>query len=314
MTAPRLRSPLALVAIALLVFGLTPTATAAGLTPTGPGGRILGLDISRYQHSPTTPINFAKMAAAGVSFIYINGGNTLKVPDALAASYYPGDRQRAQSQGIYTGFYYYVHLPNSTKRSVILANADNQAHKVINRINASGGLNQLDLPVALDLESTCVKQTIFGFCLRHMSVDNTVLWVNRWVADVKSATGKSPVIYSFLAMLHGSLGGDSALVLNPLWVATAGISAATAGSQPAQLEGGCSSNVWTTSDCTLQWSIWQFSSGGNAHSYGIPTSAVDLNVFAGSAADFAAFAANGTPVPLQQAVMSPVETSTASTN
>jgi len=304
MTAPRLRSSLALIAFALLVFDLTSPATAAGLTPTGPGGRILGLDISRYQHSPSTPINFATMAAAGVSFLYINGGNTLADADALAASYYQSDRAAAQAQGIYTGFYYFVHLPNSTKRATILANADNQANKVINRINSTGGLNQLDLPVALDIESDCIKKTIFGICLRRLSVANTVLWVNRWIADIKAATNKTPVIYSFLALLHGSLGSDSSLIQNPLWVATSGISATKAGSQPAELKGGCSTNVWTNPGCTLQWSIWQFSSGGNARLYGIPARSVDLDVFTSGVSDFLAFAQNGTPVPLQQPVMS----------
>jgi len=44
----------------------------------GPGNRILGLDISKYQHTKNLPIDFTKMHAAGVRFLYINGGNTVK--------------------------------------------------------------------------------------------------------------------------------------------------------------------------------------------------------------------------------------------
>ena len=295
---------------------ISPTApllpgTPSPLNPTGPGGRIFGLDISRYQHSATTPINFAKMASAGVSFLWINGGNTLSDADSLAASYYEADRPAAQAQGIYTGFYYYVHLPNSTKRSVIIANADNQANKVINRINADGGLDNLDMPVALDIESTCTKTIVFGICTKHMSTANTIAWVTQWVNDLHAATGRNPVIYSFLSLLHGSLGGANSLVINPLWVSTAGISANAPGSQPAQLKGGCSSNVWTSQNCTMQWTLWQYSSGGNGRTFGIPASNVDQDIFAGSATDFLNFAATGLEAPVVPPVISQTVTSSS---
>ena len=283
----------------------------SSLKPSGPGGRIFGLDISRYQHSPTTPINFAKMASAGVSFLWINGGNTLSDADSLAASYYEADRPAAQAQGIYTGFYYYVHLPNSTKRSVIIANADNQANKVINRINADGGLDNLDMPVALDIESTCTKTIVFGICTKHMSTANTVAWVRKWVNDLHAATGHNPVIYSFLSLLHGSLSGANSLVINPLWVSTAGISANAPGSQPAQLKGGCSTNVWTSQSCTMQWTLWQYSSGGNGRTFGIPAGNVDQDIFAGSATDFLNFAATGLEAPVVPPVISSIVTSSS---
>ena len=119
------------VATLLLLTSISDLAWASIPAPfqtTGPGHRILGLDISRYQHAGSKPINFVTMAAAGVNFLWINGGNTLSDADALAAKYYRADRQGAQAAGIYTGFYYYVHLPNTPSKSVIVANAQNLAN------------------------------------------------------------------------------------------------------------------------------------------------------------------------------------------
>jgi len=264
----------------------------------GPGNHILGLDISRYQHAGSKAINFVAMARAGVNFLWINGGNTLSDADSLAAKYYRSDRLQAQAVGIYTGFYYYVHLPNTSQRSVIIANAHNQANKVINRINLDGGLNELDMPIALDIETTCTKKVIFGICAHSLSPAESTLWVTEWNKVIEKATGRTPVIYSFRSLLHGTLGKATTLIDNALWIATAGVDPAKPGSQPALLKTGCSTNIWTSSDCQTQWSFWQYSSGGNGRKYGIAQGQVDLDIFSGNAEDFANFLATGEQVPL----------------
>ena len=70
----------------------------------GPGNRILGLDISKYQHTKNLPIDFAKMHSAGVRFLYINGGNTIEKADTEAANYYRSDRTGAQLPASTPGF------------------------------------------------------------------------------------------------------------------------------------------------------------------------------------------------------------------
>ena len=309
-----LRPCLAAVATAAILISSSPAygyGPMNRLNPSGPGGRIFGLDISRYQHGTSAPIDFAKMARSGVSFLWINGGNSIAKADAQAAKFYLADRVAAQGQGIYTGLYYFVHLPNTTSASIIKRNADDQANKIITRINTQGGLNYLDLPVALDIETTCTRTSLFGICRHHFSPAQTALWVNEWQKVILAATHRNPVIYSFLSLLHGSLGTNHSLVLDPLWVSTAGISAAKPNSQPAQRKGGCSSNIWTDESCTMQWSFWQYSSGGNGRTYGIPSGQVDLDVFAGSAQDFINLAQSGTGVPLGTPVITAVETNTA---
>ena len=300
--------------VALSALTAAPSATANSLSATGAGGRIFGLDISRYQHGTSQPIDFAKMSTTGVSFIWINGGNTLSAPDALAAKYYQSDRKAAQEQGIYTGLYYYVHLPNTKKSALIKRNADSQANKVLARINADGGLNNLDMPVALDIETSCTRTTLFGICRHSMSPAQTSLWVNEWQKVIAAGTHRTPVIYSFLSLLHGSLGADKALVLNPLWISTAGVSASKPNSQPGQKKGGCSTNVWTSELCTLQWTFWQYTSGASGRTYGIPSGQVDLDLFAGRAQDFLNFASTGQSAPLVTPVITPVETSTTTSD
>ncbi len=289
-------------ALAMVVTATSCSIAVATTLPSfqraGPGRHILGLDISRYQHAGGKPINFVKMAAAGVDFLWINGGNTLSVADSLASKYYRLDRRGAQAEGIYTGFYYFVHLPNTSKKSVIVANARNQADKVIKRIDLDGGLNQLDMPIALDIESTCTQSTIFGICVHSLTPSESALWVTEWNKVIQSATGRTPVIYSFRSLLHGSLGKAKGLKQNPLWLATAGVNPATPRVQPSLLKTGCSTNVWTTLDCQTQWTFWQYSSSGNGRKYGIAQGQVDLDIFRGTPAEFANLQATGLQVPI----------------
>ncbi len=268
----------------ILITPLSRAESLADLTPQGPGNHILGLDISRYQHSKSKPINFAAMYESGVRFLWINGGNTLAAPDELAFKYYRSDRIGAQQNNIFTGFYYYVHLPNTVKKSVIVANARNQANKVLARINSQGGLNQLDLPVAIDLERTCTQEGKHHFCTHHMSKKNISIWLQTWLKTVEGGTGRAPIIYSYLSFLGASIGNFPGLADYPAWVATARINPKT--SQPTLPHGKCSSNVWTTAGCHLHWTFWQYSSGGIGARYGLQSGPVDMDIFNGDSAKF----------------------------
>ena len=269
-------------------------------TGAGPGGHILGLDISRYQHTPNSnpakanTIDFAKMYGAGVRFVYINGGNTIAKADALAAGYYAKDRPAAQAAGIYTGFYYYAHMPNSRVSSIVIRNAHNQANKVIARIQTQGGLAALDLPIALDLETSCVRQTVFKICTRKMNKTLLTQWATTWLADIQKATGRTPLVYSYLSFLTTEVGNNSTIARSPLWISTAGINPATPGATPASKKrkgGTCYKSAWMDSSCTLHWTIWQYSSGGVGKNFGLAGGTVDQDIFVGDDAAFASFAA-----------------------
>ena len=50
---------------------------------TGPGGRIHGTDVSRWQHPGDKPIDFVKMYNAGIRFVMIKASDTRDDADAL---------------------------------------------------------------------------------------------------------------------------------------------------------------------------------------------------------------------------------------
>jgi GH25 family lysozyme M1 (1,4-beta-N-acetylmuramidase) len=128
-------------------------ARAAELVEAGPAGKIHGADISRWQHPNDKPINFKKMRAAGIDFVMIKASDTREYSDRLALKYVKADRVGAQEAGIHTGFYHYALLPNVTTNTAVERDARAQAQKVIWRVEALGGFNELDLPYALDLEN-----------------------------------------------------------------------------------------------------------------------------------------------------------------
>ncbi len=64
--------------------GISP-ASAKDLNLNGPGGRIHGADISRWQHPNGKPINFIKMHDAGVAFVMVKASDSRDDADQLAA-------------------------------------------------------------------------------------------------------------------------------------------------------------------------------------------------------------------------------------
>jgi GH25 family lysozyme M1 (1,4-beta-N-acetylmuramidase) len=256
------------------------------ITTSGPGGRIFGLDISRYQHTKGQPVDFAKMYAAGVRFLWINGGNTLATPDLIAATYYFLDRAGAQEEGIYTGLYYYAHLPNTTVKATIIANANNQANKIVKRLQEHDGLNALDMPVALDLETNCVSVTTSGICRRSMGKSNVTLWAKTWMARVATATARVPLFYSYIGFINAHIAIDPILATYPLWISTARIDPAISTNRPTLKSGRCPSSPWIDSKCNVNWQFWQYTGVGAGARYGLQSGPADLDIFFGSSAQF----------------------------
>ena len=136
--------------IALTSINIHPVA-ADDLGLIGPGERLHGADVSRWQHPNDKPINFKKMHDAGLSFVMIKASDTRYDSDRLALKYVKMDRTAAQAAGIYTGFYHYAILPNVSSPAAIAKDARAQAQKVVWRLSDLGGYNEMDLPYALNL-------------------------------------------------------------------------------------------------------------------------------------------------------------------
>ena len=172
---------------------------------TGPGGRIHGMDISRWQHPNDELIDFAKMYSRGIRFVMIKGADTHDRADAQALKYSLLDRNAAQAAGIYTGFYYYAYLPDTTDPVEIIRDANAQAQKAIWRLATLGGYTKRDLPLALDLENNCVRIGNTGKCSKYAARSDVTLWATTWLAAVAKKTGRLPFFYSYPNFLETAL-------------------------------------------------------------------------------------------------------------
>jgi GH25 family lysozyme M1 (1,4-beta-N-acetylmuramidase) len=276
----------------------------------GPGGRIHGSDVSRWQHPNDAPINFVKKYKAGLRFVMIKASDTREESDALALKYVIMDRAAAQAAGIYTGFYHYATLPNSRDLDVFKADASAQAEKVLWRLSSLGGYNEMDLPYALDLENNCIEYDSLG-CSKYATKESVTLWAKTFLRIVKERTGRTPILYSYPAFLEGAMVRDAELASYPLWLAQYGVDPANPIAQPGLKPIGCYVHSWTSPDCTSQWVIWQYTSCGIARKYGVPGNRLDLNVFRGTQDDFLALA-TGTWTPAPGDFMPKNESSTIS--
>ena len=251
------------------------------LVTAGPGNRIHGVDISKWQHPYDKPINFEKMAKAGVRFVIIKGSDSQAPADALAKKYLIADRAAAQAAGLYTGFYYFSYLPDTTKKAEIIADAKAQAQKTIWRLGEIGGYTEQDLPVALDLENNCVR-IISGICKKYASRANVSLWAKTWLTEVEAKTNRKPFVYSFPSFLQNAMTRSSQLAKYPLWIAAYGKQPAEPANHPGMKSVGCFAHSWTKADCRADYQIWQYTSCGKGSKYGVASSRIDLNVFSGS--------------------------------
>jgi GH25 family lysozyme M1 (1,4-beta-N-acetylmuramidase) len=263
-----------------------PSAQATDLNLVGPGGRIHGADISRWQHPNDKTIDFVKMHDAGIAFVMIKASDTRDDADQLSAKYLKTDRAAAQAAGIYTGFYHYAILPDKTSPSAITRDAQVQAQKVLWRIASIGGYNEQDLPLALDLENNCIRLSPTKVCKKNATRSAATLWSKTFLKVIKEKTGRTPFIYSSPHFLESSLSRDKELSAFPLWIAQYAIDPAKEGAKPNVKPSGCFVHSWTTSQCSANWTVWQYTSCGIAPKYGVPGTRLDLNVFAGGAEKF----------------------------
>ena len=262
----------------------------------GPGGRIHGMDISRWQHPGSAPIDFQKMYAAGVRFVMIKAADSHDLADAEALKYLIMDRNAAQAVGIYTGFYYYATLPDTTDEAVIIQDAQAQAQKAIWRLASLGGYTERDLAFALDLENNCVRRSTTGSCAKYTSRSAVTLWAKTWLEIFEAKTIRTPIIYSYPQFLENAMVRDATLVNYPLWIAHYSLNPFDPLSQPGLKTAGCFVTPWTTANCSSLWVVWQYTSCGIAKKYGVPGTRVDLNVFRGTPSTFLDLA-KGTWIP-----------------
>lgn len=252
---------------------------------TGPGGRIHGTDVSRWQHPGDQPIDFVKMYQAGIRFVMIKASDTRDDADALALKYLLMDRNSAQAAGIYTGYYHYTILPNTTDPNEVIRDAQAQAQKALWRLSSLGGYTERDLPYALDLENNCVASN-GSQCTKYAPKKLVTLWAETWLEMMYEKTGRKPFFYSYPTFLEQAMVRSEKLRQYPLWKAQYGIDPADPTAEPGRKIFGCFVHSWSTANCSSLWQIWQYSSCGIGEKYGVASTRVDLNVFRGDAETF----------------------------
>lgn len=294
--------------LALTAFTISPVA-ADDLSLIGPGDRLHGADVSRWQHPNGKPINFRKMHDAGLSFVMIKASDTRYESDRLALKYVRMDRKAAQAAGVYTGFYHFAILPNVSTPEAVKKDARAQAQKVLWRLADLGGYNDMDLPYALDLETRCVQWSSSGACRKNATRSAATLWAKTFLKTLKEKTGRTPILYSSPSFLETALNRDKELNSYPLWIAHYAIDPAEPDAKPNVKPGGCFVHSWTTKECSAEWTMWQYTSCGIAPKYGVPGHRLDLNVFSGGREKFLALL-TGTWQPNPIELMPKNETST----
>ncbi|MGA1159144.1 MAG: glycoside hydrolase family 25 protein, partial [Candidatus Nanopelagicaceae bacterium] len=257
------------------------TAPESLIPLTGPGGRIHGTDVSRWQHPGDKPIDFVKMYNAGIRFVMIKASDTRDEADALALKFLLMDRNAAQAAGIYTGYYHYTILPNTTDEQAVIRDAQAQAQKAIWRLSSLGGYTDRDLPYALDLENNCVL--ISGsVCRKYAPKKLVTLWAETWMETMYEKTGRKPFFYSYPTFLEQAMVRSEKLREYPLWKAQYGVDPADPIAEPGRKIFGCFVHSWSTANCSSLWQIWQYSSCGIGEKYGVASARIDLNVFRGN--------------------------------
>jgi GH25 family lysozyme M1 (1,4-beta-N-acetylmuramidase) len=252
----------------------------------GPGGRIHGADVSRWQHPNDKPIDFSVAYASGLRFVMIKASDTRDTADALALKYLIMDHAAAQAAGLYTGFYHYAILPDVSDSAGIIRDATAQAQKVLWRLAAIGGYTERDLSYALDLENKCVRVSSSGACQKYATRAAVTLWAETFLGLLKEKTGRTPILYSYSNFLESSMNKSAKLAQYPLWLAQYALDPFNPINQPGIKAAGCYVHSWTGANCDSQWTIWQYTSCGIAPKYGVPGTRLDLNIFRGSASDF----------------------------
>lgn len=274
------------------------------LASVGPGSRILGVDLSRWQSSGE-PLDFNRMAASGVAYAFIKGSDGLASEDALAVPHVSAWAPAAKAAGILVGYYHFARIPVTADPNVIVADAQAQAAHAAARLAGLGGYDERTMPYVLDVEG--VDSSITD--------EMVTLWTFTWMDAMQAATGRVPIMYSYRSFLADRYLQDAATVAKfrnyHLWLAQPGNPADPAVQVGQGLSGRpCYNTAWKQTDCSYVWTFWQYTNSGDRELYGIPwrpssgdcptdvtlcrpgrdtgRNHLDLNVFNGTAADLSA--------------------------
>lgn len=182
---------------------------------------VQGFDISHYQGT----VNFAGAYSSGARFVIIKATEGTSYKDSLFSSHYSG----ATSAGLIRGGYHFAHpdaSSGSAQASFFLANGGGWS--------ADGRT----LPGMLDIEYNPNGATCYG-----LSASAMVAWVQSFVNEYHSSTGRYPLIYSTNDWWSTCTGNSQA------FHTTCPLVLARYGSSPGTIPGGWPyQTIWQNAD------------------------------------------------------------------
>ena len=205
-----------------------------------PAGAVPGIDVSHWQGS----VDWDVVASGGEMFGYAKASEGAATGD----QYFVDNWTAMKTAGLLRGAYHFFH-PNT--------DAAAQAANFLSCLSkANGGSPVLaagDLPPTLDLEVT-----------DGASVAALLAGAGTWLQAVETATGRQPIVYTYVSFWNKTLGNPSDLSDYPLWIAHYNVPAPTI---PGDWAG---------------WTMWQFA---QQQVTGVPAAVTDMDAFNGSYAD-----------------------------
>jgi lysozyme len=210
-----------------------------------PAGAQPGIDVSHYQAA----VDWSAVVSGGDVFAFAKASEGATVKDLYFVDNWSG----IKAAGLLRGAYHFFHPA---------IDAQAQADFFLQRLSqANGGSPQLapgDLPAALDLEVT-----------DGVNPAAIIAGASEWLATVQAATGRVPLLYTYVNFWQNTMGNPQDLIAYPLWIAHLNVNAPT-------VPGG-----WPN------WLFWQFDKQPVA---GVPGAVVDLDAFDGTLHDLQSLA------------------------
>ncbi len=201
---------LATSAVAVVLLAV-PSPAAAATAPFGP-------DVSRWQHPGGAAIDWARVRAGGSSFAIVKATEGA----SYTSPWFAADTRAARASGLAVGAYHFARpaLPVTTAAAQARRFAS-----VLGDVRTAGTLAPI-----LDLESS-----------GGLTPAQLVTWAQLFTETLRTATGRTPVVYTYPSFWSVQMAGTRALTRSPLWLA------AYRATPPAPVGG------WPA------WSIWQYS-------------------------------------------------------
>ena len=216
------------------------TVPARATSPTVTGRPLWGVDVASYQHPGGAPIDWAKVAAAGYTFMAAKAteGNSYVNP------YYFSDVAGARAAGLYVTAYHFG-IPN-------ISGGASQARSFVahSGYRAGNGILPPELDIEYNPSTAASANTCYGLTPAQM-----VSWVAAYETEVERLTGQPPIIYTSANWWDFCTAGSTAFGSRMLWTAADAPANPLKSSPPLPAGWG-------------EWALWRFTGGGRVP--GIP--------------------------------------------